>query len=314
MSHAPRSRVRRRGYALIAVLWVMVGVAALGVELSFTSRSAITAAQNRVDLLRAQWRAESCVESARSVIDEALGVERTGLAPATVSAWQRLDAIIAESPLMTGCDLSMRPSGTTIDVNTESIALVRAALVSDGIVHERADSLADALADWRDGDDVARSRGAERAWYAQHHRPLPANAPIASIEELARVRGFETLSGLDTLLGTEADRIWLARAPRAVLRALPGLGDEAAVRILELRRGGTRTFDLSTLAALLSPASRAALLAHFAELTQRTTASPDAWTIVSRAAAGPRYLTASLEVRVVNAGARAAIVRRTCWP
>jgi len=53
-------------------------------------------------------------------------------------------------------------------------------------------ALADALADWTDADDEPRPHGAERAWYRRQNPPLePPNAPLASISELALLRGAD---------------------------------------------------------------------------------------------------------------------------
>ena len=51
--------------------------------------------------------------------------------------------------------------------------------------------LADALLDWTDPDDNSRPLGAERAYYLGLIPPYaPRNAPLASVGELALVRGF----------------------------------------------------------------------------------------------------------------------------
>jgi hypothetical protein len=71
--------------------------------------------------------------------------------------------------------------------------------------------------------------------------------------------------------------------------------------------------DLVTLAAEVSSAASAALLAHYAELSRLTTAEPDAWIVTSRARDGSSAVIAAIEVRLVRAGTRAAIVRRRSW-
>jgi hypothetical protein len=187
-------------------------------------------------------------------------------------------------------------------------------LRAGGIVAEGADSLVDALLDWIDADDVVRPRGAERAWYLASHRPTPRNGPLVAFEELRRVRGFERVGGLDSLLGVERDRIVIARAPMAVVAALPGMGAEVLSRLSELRSSRGPVPDLLSLAASLTPPARVLLMAHYAELVQRISDSPESWTVVSRASAGTPVLPATLELRIVNAGARAAIVRRRSWP
>jgi general secretion pathway protein K len=302
----------RRGYALLAVLWVVATATVLGAALSLTANQSVDAAQNRVDLLRAQWRAEGCAERARAAVQTSLDAE--ALMTKESDTWRELDRVAARSPLLGGCDVSFEPSGTRLDVNSDSTNLIRRLLEGLGVESGRADSLIDALDDWRDADEVPRRSGAEREWYTSHHRAAPANAPLADIAELRRVRGFEAMGALDTLLGTEPDRILLARAPPLVLGALPGFGTEAVARILELRAAGGTIRDLAELPGLLSPPARSALLSHYAELVGLTTTSPDAWTLTSRTSAGARATTAVVRLRIVKAGGRVAIVRRTVWP
>ena len=303
----------RRGFVLLGVLWVVVGAIALGVGLSLTANQSVDAAQNRTDILRSQWRAEGCAERARAAVHEGFRAAAP-TAPGTTRIWRSMDSVVASSSLVAGCDLSLEPGGTRIDVNGDSTTLMRGLLLALGIDRDRADSLVEALEDWRDEDDTPRSKGAEREWYARHHRAIPSNTAIAAVAELHRVRGFETLDALDTLVGTEPDRLLLARAPPAVLLALPGLGTEAVARIMERRALGRSIAELAELSELLSPPARQALLAHYAELVRQTTGSPETWTIRSRASAGRRGVIATIEVRLVHAGSRAAVVRRTTWP
>src|SRR5437763_1240114 len=52
-------------------------------------------------------------------------------------------------------------------------------------------ALLDALLDWTDADDAPRPLGAERAYYLGLAPPYaPRNGPLASVGELALVRGF----------------------------------------------------------------------------------------------------------------------------
>ncbi|NUO62128.1 MAG: hypothetical protein HOQ30_09335 [Gemmatimonadaceae bacterium] len=58
----------RRGFALPAVLWVIVGVSAISLAGTLAARESVATAQNRVDHTRAAWRAEGCLEIARAAI------------------------------------------------------------------------------------------------------------------------------------------------------------------------------------------------------------------------------------------------------
>jgi general secretion pathway protein K len=94
--------------------------------------------------------------------------------------------------------------------------------------------LAPAVEDWIDGDDETRAGGAERSWYADRPgAPVPANAPLESVGELALVRGFdvETLERLRPFVTVTGEgRVNPNTAPPEVLEAW--LGDPRRVREL----------------------------------------------------------------------------------
>jgi len=302
----------KRGFALIAVLWILTSVAAIGAILATSAREAVATAQNRIDLLRAAWRATGCAEVARSVVEGALAADNAGAA--TTPVWARVNDVVLQSTLGSGCTYSLRPAGTTIDANIADSVRIRAVLLAIGQRADAADSLVDALLDWRDADQIPRARGAEEPWYASQHRPSPRNGPLASPEELLLVRGFDRIAGVDTLFGIDDERVNLEAAPLAVLASLPGIGHEALAFVAESRINGRPIRDIASLAAALPPRARQDLLAQYAELVRLTTAVPDAWTITSRASAGAPPVDASVELRLVKAGTRAAIVRRRSWP
>jgi general secretion pathway protein K len=301
----------RGGFVLLAVLWVLVGLASLGLALSLVGRDAISATQNRVSLARAHWLAEGCVSVVRAVA-------ATELADATRAdaAWRTLDEVVANSLLMgnTGCDLSVRPAGATLNVNTADAAQLRRAFLAMLVMPMSADSLVDAILDWRDPDDDSRPNGAERAWYQERERFTPRNGPIADVRELGRIRGLDQLSGLDSVFGVESGRIPLGRAPRAVLMALPGFTEELTDRIVEMRERRALPADLLTLAGALSPSARDSLSARYAEVVPLVTMEPDVWIVTASARDGVSPAIATVEVRLARSAARAAVLRHRSWP
>lgn len=309
---------RAKGFVLLAVLWVMVGVGTLGLGLALTARRAVGTAHNRRAATVAMWLAEDCASRAEAAIGEVLrprGGDTTSGADAKRATWSRLDEAVANSADLrhASCAVGMRPTGTTININTADDSLLARLFISLGNAPAVADSLADAVLDWRDADDVPRPNGAERGWYLAHGRGAPRNAPFADVRELRRVRGFGKRVGLDSVLGVEPDRIVLDRAPLAVIAALPGFTAEAVTHVAEHRSRGIPIPDLLSLGAELSPAGRAALLADYPELVRLTTAEPDTWMLTARATAGMPAVTYVLELRLVRAGNRAAVVRRRTW-
>jgi general secretion pathway protein K len=304
----------KRGFALLAVLWVIVGLAGLALGVSLSARNAIASAHNRADITRATWRARGCTERARAAIGELLVApperDRRGL-----SGWSTLDVAIPASPLVTSarCDVRLHVTGNRIDINHADAETLGAALRVLGLAAPRSDSMVDALLDWRDADEVPRPLGAERGWYVAHARFAPRDGAFEDVRELARVRGFEGVPGLDSIFGVEMGRVALAHAPLAVIAALPGLSGEATARIAEERARGESLGDLTALAAQLSPEARRFMLSRYADLVHAATVEPDAWIVESRATVGSPAVTVVVQLKLVRAGDRAAIVRTRTW-
>jgi general secretion pathway protein K len=304
----------RRGFALLAVLWVIVGLSALALGVSLAARNAIASAHNRTDITRATWRASECIERARGAIGELLAAppERDGRG---LSGWSALDVAVPASPMVTSakCDVRLHVTSDRIDINHADAEMLGTALRELGVKVPTCDSMVDALLDWRDADEVPRPLGAERAWYVAHGRFAPRDGAFEDVRELARVRGFEEMRGLDSIFGVETGRVALAHAPLSVIAALPGLGGEAKARIAEERTRGVRPEDLTAIAAQLSPDARRLMLSRYADLVHSATIEPDAWIVQGRATVGSPAVTVIVEVKLVRAGDRAAIVRSRAW-
>lgn len=303
----------RPAFVLIAVLWVMVGVSALGVGIALVARRSVGEARNRVAERRAGWVAEDCASRARVAIAEALA--DSGANASDSATWQSLDTSVRASRLLEGerCSVGLRAAGAALDINVVDSGTLSRLLLNVGVARVVADSLVDAILDWRDADDDPRPEGAERAWYAAQQRPQPRNGPFADARELDLVRGAASVPGLDKLLGTERARVSLNHAPLPVIAALPGFTREAVALVAEHRVRHSPIRNLLHFATELSPGARDTLESHYAELVQTSTTIPDAWILTSRGTVGSPPITEAIELRVVLAGARAAIVRRRTW-
>jgi len=300
-------RRARAGFALIAVLWVTVSVATLALAVSIAARSAIATAANRTEITRATWYAEGCAEEARATMaDIVTAAPQTG--------WDELDTRVrAAGHTSRACAVALAPAGNRLNVNLADGASLTALFAKLGISPARRDSLVAALLDWRDSDDDPRPFGAEQAWYAKQHRLTPRNGPLSDIGELACVRGFEAIGGLDSVLGSEPGRIALNRAPLSVLAALPGFGDEALNRVQEMRFRNEPISDLLAFAGRLSPDARDVFLSQYSDLVRLTAIEPDAWILRAQASSGTPRLTVTIELRLVRSGGRIAIARVREW-
>ncbi|HET7463775.1 MAG TPA: hypothetical protein VFJ82_21145 [Longimicrobium sp.] len=302
----------REGFALLAALWILVGVSALALTLALAGRDATHAARNRVALARARWRAVDCAERARAVIADAIAPPELRESSAPPAGWAAADRAVRESLLVPReCGVTVRAAGTRVDVNTADVEMLSRLFRAAGVPAFSADSLADAVADWRDDDDLPRPLGAERPWYGARERFLPRNAPFQDVRELHRVRGW--VEGLDTLVDVDSARIALNAAAPAVLASLPGFGPEAVSRLLELRARGDRVTDLAAVTGLLSEGGRQAFEHAYASLAPRVALEPDAWVVTSRAADGEPAVGAVVELTLVRASTRVAVVRRKTW-
>lgn len=314
------TRPARQGFVLLAVLWILVGVSVTALGLALLARRAARSAANRRDEIEALWIAEDCAQRVQAVMAQVL-VPRAADAAGGPPAWRDLDRALAVAPLLAAppvqprgrCRTVLQPSGRAIDINTADAELLWRAFRQLGVPAGRADSLVDAVMDWRDADQVPRPHGAEEAWYVGQGRAPPRDGPFADIRELARVRGLEHVAGLDSMFGVDPGRIVLDRAPLAVIAALPGFSGEAVARVAEHRLRGAPVGDLLALGAELSPGARDAFLARYPDLVRLTTAEPEAWTLTVGASVGLSPITTVLEERFVRAGARAALVRRRTW-
>jgi general secretion pathway protein K len=296
---------RRRGFTMITMLWVIAVAGVVAATGALVGRVAAHAARNRTELERAGWIAAGCASRVRADIDAMLAAARTDDEAGAV--WQTLDRRVSIAGVDRTCDLRLDASGTRLDVNSASDEMVARLLDALGVAPDRAREMVDALADWKDTDDVARPNGAERAWYLAERREVPRNGPLADVRELARVRGFERVADFDTVLGTDGGRVSLATARVPVLMSVPGVTRETAEAIVRLREQGTPAGDLLAVVEIVSATSADSLTARYADAAHATTPVPDAWMLTVSATSGYPPNVASLEFRLARDGRRSRV-------
>lgn len=318
--------IPRRGFALLSVLWFLAGIASLSLASMLLARGALATSTNRIALTRAEWRAEECIARARSAMLEHRPTAERGARPREGVLTYR-DAVLTSS-LVRECpgEVMLEPVGIALDLNMAGEGLLGRVLRQRGIPDAIADSLVDALMDWRDEDDSVRSHGAEREWYAARGEPSPRNGDLASAEELRSVRGFArwmstdgSVEGIEQVLSVEKGKVLLDAAPLSLLAALPGLNATGAAA-LELHRlaGGAPFPELLSIISVLPEASRAAFEGAFVELGDVATVRPEAWILRARSSGDPvdaraQRLFVTIELRLTEDGARHAITRRRTW-
>jgi general secretion pathway protein K len=313
---APRTR---HGFALIAVLWIIVGVSVLALAMNLAGRDALSSAQNRLNRTRAWWRAEGCLERARVAAAEALAGQAAWMQ--RQPSWESLDRAILTSPYVVDahCDVTVRSPGVALDVNAAPIGPLDALFMAAGLPAAESDSLGRAIVEWR-GDDTSRiERASVHARYVAAGMIPPRFGQFADVRELRRVRGFEQARSvtpdLDSLLTTEPGRVNPARAPVTVLSALPGMTPPLIARIVALRNLGAPVTDLAAIAATLPPDVQDSLTDHYLALRSMLAGQTDAWIVSALATEGVAPASTAIdEVRLARNGTRLAIVRRRVWP
>jgi len=222
---------RQRGIALILVLWLTILLTAIGASFAFGMRHEALSARNAVEVAQVRAAADGAIE--RTVFE----LTR----PRLPDAWQAdgsthtyTDGAIALSAVATD-------ESAKIDLNTAPDALITGLLITvGGADADTAAHLLDALADWRDADDLKRPNGAEAPDYqAAGLKYTPSNAPFETVGEAARVLGmtpaiFARIAPSLTVF-SRARGVNPATASRDVLMSMPNATGEAVDTFLAAR-------------------------------------------------------------------------------
>lgn len=166
-----------RGAALVGVIWValLLGLLALGVmSVSLTSRKTPEA-------LLARKQSEYLAESAITVF-----LQRYFVNAANEHVLSRSFELLGQQVSVT-----VELEDAKIGLNKANTHLLSAAIASHGYEQSLAESIADAIIDWRDKDDFITGNGAEAATYELENIPYgPRNGPFETLGELVYVRGM----------------------------------------------------------------------------------------------------------------------------
>jgi type II secretory pathway component PulK len=300
------TRGRRRGFALLTVLWVLTAASAVSLAVALAGRESHAASRNRISATRAYWRAVGCAERARWAIDDVL--QRATDGQVRDSVWRMLDRSVMNSVAPdTVCSVRIEAAGTRLDVNAADGSMLERLFDAAGMAD--AWELTASVQDWIDEDDAERPGGGESGWYRAAGRVRPRNGPLASPSELPLVRGFEQ-ANLDSVIDVEAGRISIATAREPVLAALPGFTPGVRQFILDRRATMRQIRDLRELTDIVPRTDADSVIAHFPELARLASVDPDAWIVTATSWVGTPAVASVVEIRIVRAGDRAAVERR----
>lgn len=269
---------------------------------------------------RAYWAAQECAELMRDAASTVLVDGRVDPRD-PLRRWRNLDrsiGLISHTGRTAKCTAHLKSNGARFDVNRASAGDLQRFFVAIGVPPNTIDSLVAAVLDWRDGDNLARPLGAERAWYVEHARSTPRNADIADERELLLIRGIDSLRSdqravLDSSVGVDQDLIDLWHAPRIVLETLPGVSMSVADALLGLRREYPGVSTLIELLPLLPESARDSLSRYYPDMIARAATQPLHWLLVSEGSSGIPPIRMHMELMLSFSGTRIGVVRRRFW-
>ena len=233
---------RSRGVVLVSVLWLLVLLSLMVLNLSGGSRTELQLASNLRLSAGARHAGEAAVNWGMWSL---MQTNNAGWLADGSSKTLEFDGFSVEVELF--------DEQGKIDLNEADPILLQGLFESVGESKRSAESLADAVVDWRDEDQLRSPRGAEEAEYRAAGLNGPANAPFQKLNELLQVLGmteelYQKVLPALTLYSQKAEVNPLV-APREVLLALPGIDPASVDRFIEERRrsfaSGQRPPELS---------------------------------------------------------------------
>jgi general secretion pathway protein K len=206
-----------QGIALIVVIWALVLLSIIAANISVDASTSTRIARNIDESAVAQAAADAGIQ--RAILDLETSTTTAGAAgfrsDGTVYAWRFSNSTVL---------ISIKDEASKIDLNKAPEALFAALFESIGVDPDQAESLADAIADFRDADDLKHLKGAEKAEYrAAGLEWDPKNAPFQTIEELQQVLG---------MTAEIYDRVAPDLSVFALTSTLPATDDERLMRII----------------------------------------------------------------------------------
>ena len=255
----------QHGIALIIVLWMMVIMSVLILSFSTFTKTELSAATAFKNDMENKFLAAAGIERGimeicyraknknKDVLDDSLDVITPDGRPYTSQ--------------MENGHITIRVTDETGKININTLTDVSGILLSNllvnlGVKKEEADAIVDSILDWKDKDDLVRLNGAETSYYASLPEPYKAkNSDFESLEELLMIRGMtrDILYGVGDKKGlihfitiwSGADKVSLNAAPREVLMAIPGMTEDTASKIIELRKSAKSSQSLQDIQAAL---------------------------------------------------------------
>lgn len=175
------------GFVLVAVIWIATLLAVIAFIFTAAVRSTLRSATIELAIADAEASADAGVNLAifDMVAPRDFGAEpRFAINGPVHSCRAPSGGIVA---------VRIRDEAGRIDLNVANDGLLEALLIGLGLPAEVARERVAAIADFKDDDDDKRDGGTEREAYAAAGLAFgPKNAPFETVDELARVIGFNS--------------------------------------------------------------------------------------------------------------------------
>ena len=220
--------------ALVLVLWFVALLSILAIGFSRSVRTEIKIAHNLMEDMRDRHLAEAAVQ---------MGIHK--LLKSDQDEFPSLVSGVSKGFLFDGRELSyaIQDERGKVDLNQAPDELLLNLLQIAGVEDSQASGILDAIADWRDDNDLRRLNGAELADYEEAGlKAVPSNRAFVSIAELQQVIGIDTelynsLKPNITVHGYN-EQINPQSAPEKVLEALPEVSTAEIDEIIAARESG----------------------------------------------------------------------------
>ena len=186
-----------KGLILVAVLWMVALMTAIAAIVGQTSRLNQKMAVSATDEVRCKWACRAGTENAIAILAEDLR-DSDCLLDTWSDSEEDFNDVVLER-----CRYSVRVTDEAGKLNINTVTKEQLMALPD-----MEEAIADAILDWRDGDDDPQAQGAEAGYY--ENLPVPykiRNGPLRTIRELLRVKGVteDLLYGEDTNLNGQLD-------------------------------------------------------------------------------------------------------------
>lgn len=225
------AKYHHKGVALVIVLWMLALLTLLAASYSHTMRTETTLTRHLLHSAQAKALAEAGIWQGITELLRPVN-EQIWIPDGSTNTFELDDNTIK---------VRLIAETGKIDLNTAKPELIQALFASiDTITIEQAETLSDAVQDWRDKDSLVRLYGAEDEDYENQGYAYGAkDGSLNTINEIQQVMGmtsdiYNKIRPAITIYSKKAT-VDTQLAPMEVLRILPNMTDASIDELLERR-------------------------------------------------------------------------------